>query len=232
MPQRGWGERIAGFAAGSQWRAARWLGGTLAAVCRKAGAHAGPPPSLDRFEQWLRCPDCHSALARDAEEALHCAHCGYGAPNVGQVYNLLPSAERNELYPGAREDIIDFSLPGHERQLLDGWYEVEGVFGNKYRWVGARAAARLRRVKPGPQRLRIRGHASPQGIPGEIRATVNGAPAGAWKLDREGLFILEADLPSAEDYMVEIEASPCFTVPTDDRVFSVNLSMIRLVTRD
>ena len=86
-------------------------------------------------------------------------------------------------------------------------------------------------MKPGPQRLRIRGHASPQGIPGEVRATVNGVQAGAWKLDRTGLFMLEADIPEADEYIVEISASPVFRVDTDDRAFTVNLSMIRLVDR-
>ena len=231
VPERGWGERVTKWAAGSEWRAARWLGGTLAAVCRKAGA----PPRLgqfERFEELLRCPDCHSNLARDSSDSLHCVACGYSAANEGQVYNLLPSRERNELYPGDRDDIIDFCLPAHERRLLDGWYELEGVFGNKYRWIGAHASARLRHVRPGPQRLRIRGHASPQGIPGEIRAAVNGHPAGAWKLDRPGLFVLEADLPEAEDYLVEIDASPTWTVPTDDRIFTVTLSMLRLVSRE
>src|SRR5256885_16029432 len=46
------------------------------------------------------------------------------------------------------------------------------------------AVARLKRIKPGAQQLRIRGHASAQGIPGEIRAIVNGKQAGEWKLDR------------------------------------------------
>ena len=50
--------------------------------------------------------------------------------NEAGVYNLLPSRERSELYPGEREDIIDFSQPAHERHLTEGWYEVEGVFGN------------------------------------------------------------------------------------------------------
>ena len=48
-------------------------------------------------------------------------------------------------------------------------------------------------------------------------------------LERVGLFILEADLPEAETYQIEIAASPAWTVPNDDRVFTVNLSMIRLV---
>ncbi|HEY6345474.1 MAG TPA: class I SAM-dependent methyltransferase [Bryobacteraceae bacterium] len=233
VPQRGFAERAMKFAARSEWRAARWLGGTLAAVCRKAGAASDPatPRSFDRFEQLLRCPDCHAALVRGEDDALECLGCGFRAVNEGEVYNLLPSLERNELYPGERGDIIDFSLPSHARQLLEGWYELEGVFGNKYRWIGARAAAKLRRVAGGPQRLRIRGHASAQGVPGEVRARVNGSTAGAWRLDRPGLFILEADVPETSEYLVEIEASPTWTVPTDDRVLSVNLSMIRLVGR-
>ncbi|HLH44392.1 MAG TPA: class I SAM-dependent methyltransferase [Bryobacteraceae bacterium] len=228
VPERGWGERLVKWAARSQWRAARWLGGTLAAVCRKAGP-ASPAPPFDRFEKLLRCPDCRADLARGSSDSLRCLSCGYVAVSEGEVYNLLPSRERSELYPGDRDDIIDFCLPAHERRLLDGWYELEGVFGNKYRWIGARASARLRRLTPGPQRLRIRGHAAPQAIPGEIRAAVNGHFVGAWKLHRPGLFVLEADLPEAGDYLVEIHASPAFTVPTDDRVFTVTLSMLRLV---
>jgi ubiquinone/menaquinone biosynthesis C-methylase UbiE len=231
VAERGWGERVVKHAAASQWRAARWLGGTLAAVLKKGGA-TQTASQVDRFEGVLRCPDCHSSLSRDNSDSLRCASCGYSAANEGQVYNLLPSAERKELYPGEREDIIDFGLPSHERQLLEGWYELEGVFGNKYRWIGARASARLRRVKSGPQRLRIRGHASAPGIPGDVRAIVNGTESGAWKLDRPGLFVLEADLPPADEYLIEIEASPTWAVETDDRIFTVNLSMIRLVSAD
>ena len=90
----------------------------------------------------------------------------------------------------------------------------------------------LKRVSTGPQRLRIRCHASPEGVPGEVRAIVNGAVAGTWKLDRTGLFILEADLPDSPDYVLEIQASPVWQVPTDDRSFTVNVSMIRLAPRD
>jgi ubiquinone/menaquinone biosynthesis C-methylase UbiE len=240
VPERGWGERVMKRVAialdphGSEWHAARLLGGTLAGVCRKAGQ----PPDAHafddcRFEDLLRCPDCHAAMTRGRDDVLACMQCSYRAPSEEQVYNLLPSAERLELYPGHSEDTIDFSLAGHERQLLDGWYDLEGVFGNKYRWMGARATARLRRVKPGPQRLRIRGHASPPGIPLEVRAAVNGVRAGAWKLDRPGLFVLETSLDSDHDeggdYLIEIEASPVWSVPEDDRIFTVNLSMIRLV---
>ena len=167
-------------AALNEWRAARLLGGTLAAMCKKAGARQ-PPARLDRFETLLRCPDCHGDLARDAADTLVCA-CGYRAPNEGGVYNLLPAARRAELYPGDRDDVIDFSLPSHTGRLGDGWYELEGDYGNKYRWIGARATAVLRRAHAAPQRLRIRGFAHQiqftKGQPVvEIRA--NGAARGA-----------------------------------------------------
>lgn len=233
VPQRGWGERLTKKLAvrldpyGSEWHAAQWLGGTLAAVCKKAGS--SPARNFENFAEYLRCPDCHGALHLNSNEALSCSACGYTANHEGDVYNLLPSPERQELYPGERADIIDFSLPGHERNLTEGWYELEGVHGNKYRWIAGRAVAQLSKVAPGPQRLRIRGHASAPGIPGEVRAIVNGTPAGAWKLDRPGLFVLEADLREEEMYTLEILASPVWQVPTDDRDFTVNLSMIRLV---
>ena len=229
--ERGWGERIIKTAAGENSRAARWLGGTLAAVCRKAGDQAPVPFDPDHFEIQLRCPDCHHPIQLDFLDALECAQCGYRASNDGGVYNLLPSADRAELYPGDREDVIDFCLPSHSGRLLAGWYDLEGVFGNKYRWIGERASARLTRVKPGPQRLRIRGHAS-EGHPVELNASANGFKVGDWKLDRSGLFILEADLPEADDYRVDIHAGPSWSVPTDDRIFTVNLSMLRLVPRE
>ena len=147
------------------------------------------------------------------------------------MYNLLPSSDRAELYPGDREDVIDFCLPSHAERLLEGWYDLEGVFGNKYRWIGQHAAARLVRVKPGPQRLRIRGHAS-AGHPVELAARANGREVGRWKLDRPGLFIVEADVPESPEYKIEIDAGPTWSVPTDDRVFTVTLSMIRLVPRE
>ena len=102
------------------------------------------------------------------------------------------------------------------------------MYGNKYRWIAERGVVRLTRVKLQPQRLRIRRHASPQTIPGEVRAVVNGAPSGTWKLDRPGLFVLETDVPDAPEYTVEFLASPVFSAPPDDRRFSVNLSLIRL----
>jgi ubiquinone/menaquinone biosynthesis C-methylase UbiE len=241
VPQRGWGETIMrDLAVGldrhhSDWLAAKLLGGTLAAVCRKAG-EAEPIAAFNSFEEFLRCPDCKGSLGLEAEETLVCASCGYQAPNEGGVYNVIRSAERKELYPGDREDLIDFSRPSHVSHLEEGWYEVEGSFGNKYRWIGERASARLKRVRNTPQRLRIRGHAHDkhfeQGQPVHISVTVNGKPAGQWTLDRSGLFIVETDVPDSPEYKVGIQCTPVWSVPTDDRRFTVTLSMLRLVDRD
>jgi ubiquinone/menaquinone biosynthesis C-methylase UbiE len=234
VPERGWGERVMKRAATrldpyrSEWRAAHLLGGTLAAVCRVGGEAPRVPFDAAEFETQLRCPDCHGSLTRDTGDTLHCTRCDYQASNEGGVYNLLPSGDRAELYPGDRADVIDFCLPSHGERLLGEWYELEGVFGNKYRWIGERAAARLVRMKPGPQRLRIRGHAS-EGHPVELSASANGRKVGDWKLDRPGLFIVEGDLPESDDYHVDIQAGPAWSVPTDDRIFTVNISMIRLV---
>jgi ubiquinone/menaquinone biosynthesis C-methylase UbiE len=230
VPERGWAERIVKRAALNDRRSAHLLGGTLAAICKKAGS-SPPLPRIDRFETLLRCPDCHGDLARDGSGTLACA-CGYRAPNEGGVYNLLPAALRAELYPGDRPDVIDFSLPSHAACLVDGWYELEGDYGNKYRWMGPRASAVLRRVHPGPQRLRIRGFAHriqfTKGQPAvEIRA--NGVRVAQQLLERVGLFVIEADVPEAEAYNIEVAAAPAWNVPDDDRTFTVNISMIRLV---
>ena len=234
VPERGWGERVMKRAAThldphrSEWRAARLLGGTLAAVGRKGGEAAGVTFDEASFEAQFRCPDCHAGLTRDSADTLHCKGCNYRAANEGGVYNLLPSDDRAELYPGDREDVIDFCLPSHAERLIGDWYELEGVFGNKYRWIGEHASARLVRMKPGPQRLRIRGHAS-EGHPVELFATANGRKVGEWRLDRPGLFLVEADLPESDGYRIDIDAGPVWTVPTDDRTFTVSISMIRLV---
>jgi ubiquinone/menaquinone biosynthesis C-methylase UbiE len=240
VPERGWGERIVKQAAvfsdpeRSQWTGARWLGGTLSAFCRKEGQAPAEFPSIDQFEAYLRCPDCHGDLLRDAvTEDLRCARCTYSAPNQGGVYNLLPSAERSELYPGDREDIIDFSLPEHTVKLGDGWYGLEGVYGNKFRWIGAHASAVLKKVTPGGAKIRIRGHAPEHAMTHsngmKIAVLANGNRVGEWTLDRPGLFIVEGSLPDGAEYRVDIEVSPVWRAPGDARDLTVNLSMIRLI---
>jgi ubiquinone/menaquinone biosynthesis C-methylase UbiE len=230
VPERGWGERIVKRALRDDCRSARLLGGTLAAMCKKQGV-AQPLPALDHFESLLRCPDCHRDLARDAADTLICP-CGYRAPNEGGVYNLLPAALRAELYPGDRADVIDFSLPSHAGRLRDGWYELEGDFGNKYRWIGAHASAILHRIHTAPQRVRVRGFCHElqfaQGQP-VVEIRVNGAHVARQPIERVGLFIVEADLPAADTYTIEIDASPTFTPPGEDRTFTVNIGMIRLI---
>jgi len=40
--------------------------------------------------------------------------------------------------------------------------------------------------------------------------------------------VFEADLPEAGEYKIEISASPVWQALPDERVFSVNIGMIRL----
>jgi ubiquinone/menaquinone biosynthesis C-methylase UbiE len=242
VPERGWGERVMKRLAirldphRSEWRAARLLGGTLAAFCKKEGEAPAAAPMMDRFASYLRCPDCKGGLEQDASDTLRCTSCSYSAANEGAVYNLLRSADRAELYPGDRPDTIDFSLPEHGARLLEGWYDVEGVFGNKYRWIGERASAKLAPVRPGGQRLRVRGHAHETAFAGSqavrVELQANGKRVAYQAIERPGLFIIEADVPDAPEYRIDILASPTWEAPGDDRTFTVNLSMIKLVPRD
>ncbi len=227
VPQRGWGETIVKRAAGNDWRAARLLGGTLAAMCKKAG-ESKALPGLARFETLLRCPDCHGGLTRGEDRPMRLRLPG---ANEGESTTRC-RLRREELYPGDREDLIDFSVPSHTERLGEGWYELEGDFGNKYRWIGGHASAVLRRVHAAPQRLRIRGFAHEmQFAAGQpvVEVRVNGTRVAQQAIERVGLFIIEADLPVADTYTVEIDAAPTFTPPEEDRTFSVNISMIRLV---
>ena len=238
VPERGWAERWVRKIAiqldphKSEWRAARLMGGTVAAICRKAGTSPAFDASAS-FETLFRCPDCSGNLQKGADLTLRCDSCSYEAALNEGVYNLLPSHDKRELYPGDRGDIIDFSLPSHEKHLGHGWHDLEGVYGNKYRWVGARASAWLENIKGGEQRLRLRGFApeaiflaSPRPI---VEVFVNGLPLKAWPLDRNGLFALEANLPDAPRYELEIRVSPVWSAPNDDRELSVNFGMLRLI---
>jgi SAM-dependent methyltransferase len=236
VPERGWGERwvkrlaVRISARRSHVRAARLLGGTLAAICRKEGV--SEPHQFEPFERLLRCPDCGGRLRRDQAESLRCTVCAYAAACEGGVYNLLRSTDRAELYPGDREDIIDFTLPGHERRLGDGWHELEGVYGNRWRWMSGRAEARLVRVKSGQQRIRIRGSAVDGHIPVHLVIHVNGIEVSRSVQDRPGLFVVEADVPESPEYRVSIEAGPTWQAPGDGRVLTVTVGMVRLVPRE
>ncbi len=239
VPERGWGERGMKRLArvldpyGSDWRGARALGGTLAASCRKAGEPQQRIYDPEYFDALLACPDCGGDLRRSKADALVCQKCTYSAPNEGGVYNLLNSADKKELYPGDRADAIDFSLPGHDVRLGEGWHPLEGVFGNRYRWIGARARASLDSVREGAQRLRIRGFAPerPEQL-FRVSLRVNGQEWGEWKLDRSGLFVIEQEVPASPHYAIEIAVSPLWQPDGDARQLTVNLSMIRLVPAD
>jgi hypothetical protein len=88
-------------------------------------------------------------------------------------------------------------------------------------------------VRPGPQRLRVRGYAHElafaQGRPVTVELSANGVRLLRQTLDRSGLFVLEASVPEAPAYHIGIAASPAWIAPGEDRVFTVNISGIRLV---
>lgn len=239
---RGWGEHVVHLAArrmdrlNSDWLPAKLLGGTLTAFCRKAGQLPESLAPVSDVTRFLRCPDCSGRFEQNPSGRLHCPACGYNAALEEGVYNLLASADRAELYPGDRPDTIDFSIESHTAHLLGGWYEQEGSYGGKYRWMGPRASVWLTRVRTGPQRIRIRGHIHPMSFAEErtVRVEIfsNGQRVAQEALDRPGLFVLEADVEDAERYDVEIQIAPAFTAPPDVRPLTANISMIRLIPRD
>ncbi|MCC7499930.1 MAG: class I SAM-dependent methyltransferase [Bryobacterales bacterium] len=239
---RGWGEHAIHRIArrldrlNSEWLPSKLLGGSLAAACRKEGEpRPGSAPVTD-LGAYLRCPDCEAALRQLTADSLCCETCGYEALREEGVFNVLPSAERRALYPGERPDTVDFSAPSHERHLLEGWYELEGAFGGKFRWMGPAASVWLNRVEAGPQRLRIRGHLHELSFAQEktvkVELAVNGQTVANRTFDRPGLFVIQSDLIEDGEYRVEIRITPWFTAPPDQRPITANISMIRLVGRD
>jgi len=241
VPERGpgerWVKRLAWWAERrrSHWLASELLGGSITGMCRKAGVAGDGGFDPARFERVLQCPDCAGPLRRGVSNNLHCTACTYTAPEEGGVYNLLPSRERAQLYPGDRDDNIDFSLAGHESKLRAGWYGLDGVYGSRYRWMGGEASALLRPLGPGSWRLRVRGYAAEVSFRehSSLRVSLlaNGTPVGALVLRQPGTFLLEAPLPAAPEYRVTIQAGPVVHIPTDDRPYGVNISLIRLVKR-
>ncbi len=243
VPKRGWGERAAyrllklADRNQSEWLPARFLGGTLTAFCRKEGqapeTDAGDATLHQTFERILQCPDCGGPVERRDDAALACQSCEYSAPSEEGVYNLLGSEDRRELYPGLRSDVIDFSADDCEDRLIDGFQPIEGIPGNKYRWINERASFTLVPVRPGQRRLRIRGFCGPaflsQPTPPKIGISANGAAVSTHTVDRPGLFIIETALPEAASYEIAIQAGPSHQSPPDERWFTVNLSLMRLI---
>lgn len=235
VPRRGPLERLLHYLAltldpyKSEWRAARLLGGTLAAACRKPGEAQPPQPMPVRFETLLACPDCGGEFHRDSLEKLECRNCGYSAEFEGGVYNLLPTPDRDELYPGDRADVLDFSRPSHAEHLGEGWYDLEGIHGNKYRWMGERATATLQNMRGGAQRLRVRGFRPDSASSHHLTVEVNGKPAGQFTLERPGLFVVECQLAAALSYEVALKVSPTHQEPNGRRILSLNISMLRLL---
>jgi len=228
--EKGWANQfvknvVRSMPGNSDARIADLLGATLAAFCRKAGKLPAELPLMAA----PACPDCGAALV-EAGAGLRCTACEYLAAEEAGVYNLLSTALKAELYPGDRADTLDFSKPGHEAGLVEGFFDLEGDFGNKYRWIGARAKARLEKMRPGPAMLRVQGFAPGAG---HVELKANGVALGDWKLENRGLFILEAPVADAPIYEVELAAGPTFEEPGEGpRTLSVNFSLIKLLPRE
>lgn len=243
VPQRGWGERWTYQALRwfdkhrSEWLPARFLGGTLAAFCRKAGEAPPPDPRLEDlrgcFAELLKCPDCGGPVSMREDLTLCCGACGYKAANEEGVYNLLRSEDRRELYPGLRSDVIDFSMDDCDERLIEGFEPIDGIAGNRYRWINDQASFRLTPVRPGERRLRLRGFCAQaflsQPTQPRIDILANGAQVSTHTVTRPGLFVIETDLPEAPEYEITILAGPSHKNPPDERWLTFNLSLMRLI---
>jgi len=58
---------------------------------------------------------------------------------------------------------------------------------------------------------------------------VNGQQLQSWRLNRPGLAVLEVDLPRAESYVVELDATPVRRPNGEDRDLSWIVSLVRLI---
>ncbi len=107
-------------------------------------------------------------------------------------------------------DGLDLSLPGSERQLVRGWFELEQSPGGSYRWGSGRAAAVLR-ARDGASGVRLR-YRMPPGPSGAVAVsfTTVGArePAASLQIDwqpgewREETFALSLE---PGDYVVAFD---------------------------
>lgn len=243
VPQRGWGEQwtysmLKWFDRHhSQWLPARFLGGTLAAFCRKAGEAPDPDPRFDNlascFSCLLKCPDCGGQVSMREDLTLACTACAYTAHNEEGVYNLLRSEDRRELYPGLRSDVIDFSMDDCADRLIEGFHPIEGIPGNRYSWINERASFRLTPVRRGQRRLRLRGFCGQsylaQPAPPKIDILANGVHVSTHTVTRPGLFVIETDLPEAPGFEITVLAGPTHQNPPDERWLTFNLSLLRLI---
>ena len=239
VPERGWGERVVKRLAirldphRSDGAPRACWAERSSAVCKKAGGRRIRPG-----DRALRRPCCAAPIATPRWRATRAIaallRLRLPRANEGGVYNLLPSAERAELYPGERDDVIDFSLPRHAAHLLEGWYDLEGVFGNNTAG-SARARWHAGAAGEGEWRLRVRGYAQQtqfqQANPfawNSLR-TASGWPArpGTPRPVRPG-----SRSPRRRRARHRDRGFPGLERAGDRRPITVNLSLIRLVPRD
>lgn len=242
VPERGWLESVLRRLGrrwdryGSDWVPARLLGGTLAAFCRKGGQPAWEALAPAAFHEKLRCPDCHAGFDIDEEQTLSCPGCGYEARRSDEVYTLLRSRQRQELYPADDPALADFSRPSHADRLGTGWYELEGTGGNRYRWMGGTASVHLQDPAETRPRLRIRGFVHEEMLRQPDRArisvSVNGRVVYDRPFTRPGLTVVEADVDPAAHHFVELHVTPVWVPAGEDRLLTWNVSLVRLSPSD
>lgn len=242
VPERGWLESMVRRLGrrwdryGSDWVPARLLGGTLAAFCRKRGQPPREATAPPAFHERLRCPDCHSGFDIDEEQTLSCPDCGYQAPLVGDVYTLLPSRQRQELYPSDDPAVADFSRPSHANRLGKGWYELEGTGGNRYRWMAGTATLHLEDPAGSRPLLRIRGFVHEEMLRQPDRARlivrVNGRLVYDRPFTRPGLTVVETGIDPATHHCVELQVTPVWVPLGEDRPLTWNVSLVRLSPHD
>ena len=111
----------------STWRAARMLGGTLAAVCRKGG-EAVIPCLLTPIRSRLHC-GVRIVMGRfDATRAISSRvnSAGTRLRTKAAFITSCHRPKRRSSTPGDRDDVIDFSLPGHEKSCLTAGMDLKG----------------------------------------------------------------------------------------------------------
>lgn len=115
---------------------------------------------------------------------------------------------------------VDVAEPIFERQLGDGWYQIQGT----HRWMGRRASLWLGGPTAEGQMLAVEGFCPAVRLergPVRLRVRVDGSAVGEVLLESPGLFLREFHLPGGllgrERIEIVVEVEPTQRVPGDAR---------------
>ena len=200
------------------------------------GRHAAERPRLASCETVSQCPDCCRQPDRGDDGTFRCRACGFQAPDEGGVYNLIRSgvSARNSTRAAAPTS----STSACPTTKSNCW--KDGAPGRSVRQQVPLDRRTCRRpLDAGGARGRhgcASGATPTRGSSRRANPCVWRRPptASAWGAGRSNaadLFMLEADLPDAEEYRIDLYASPSWTAPPDNRQFTVTISMVRLVSK-